>query len=117
LKRQKLVEEGEWLIWERSPSPVEEPLLQEQDTSADAQLTAAQRDKPVAQSPAEVALDQEELQIFWYAASWGILTSSSYTHAWPLTRATPVELQPSIVVAPARLGITILLRMTRFLAR
>jgi hypothetical protein len=67
LKRQKMAERCEWLIWERSPPPMDEPLLQEQDDAAEQNPDVKDAPVPV-KSAQEEALDQEELQLFWYAA-------------------------------------------------
>eukprot|EP00892_Ulva_mutabilis_P002833 jgi/Ulvmu1/12550/UM090_0037.1 len=62
LKRQKMADNKEWLIWGRSPSPIDEPLLRADDEVQAEQPTDGKREPDI--DPAEEEIDQEELRIF-----------------------------------------------------
>lgn len=77
LKRKKMAERCEWLIWERSPPPMDEPLLQEEEEEPEnAPAGVADADEP-AKSPQEEALDQEELMLFWCESQLGVFLSTA----------------------------------------
>ena len=60
-------ERGDWLIWERSPPPMDEPLLRDEEEAAGQEPASAKEDPAPVKSAEEEALDQEELQLFWCA--------------------------------------------------
>lgn len=56
----------QWLIWGRSPSPIDEPLLgTANEPQGEQPLPTDIRDAET--DPAEAECDQEELRIFMYA--------------------------------------------------
>lgn len=65
-KRQKMAQLKQWLIWGRSPSPIDEPLLgTANEPQGEQPLPTDIRDAET--DPAEAECDQEELRIFMYA--------------------------------------------------
>lgn len=67
-KRQKMTADKEWLIWGRSPSPIDEPLLEEDDEpQGENPVVAGDRETDL--DPAEADIDQEELRIFMCACA------------------------------------------------
>lgn len=66
LKRQRMAELNEWLIWGRSPSPIHEPLLDKDEKPASEQRIEEDA-QPKEIDPAEAELDKEELRLFMYA--------------------------------------------------
>lgn len=60
LKRIKLAEEGKYLIWERSPSPEPEPLLQAAPTMQEAVPTVTGHNKHDQQAPSRTGLDADD---------------------------------------------------------
>lgn len=72
LKRQRMAERNEWLIWGRSPSPIYEPLLDNVDEPDNKEPRGKDAREEEA-SPAEVEIDKEELRLFmcvqsaWFA--------------------------------------------------
>ena len=63
LKRQRMAERNEWLIWGRSPSPIHEPLLDNVDKPDNKEPRGKDAREEEA-SPAEVEIDKEELRLF-----------------------------------------------------
>lgn len=63
-----MAERNEWLIWGRSPSPIHEPLLDNDDEPAGEQPIEMDA-KPKETDPAEAELDKEELRLFMYVPS------------------------------------------------